>query len=160
MFENEYTMSKKLTMEYIWRTFGIKALAIGLPLSAIAFLEAFLFYGKEARFILVAIGISMLLYPFVVSIIMFRSLEKMSKLLNDGKLEKTQVIFDDNIIVLNEGKVHLELNYDQMDKVIQSKNFIIVKTKAKSAVLVYKQGFVKGDKDAFLEFISKKIQKK
>ena len=47
-----------------------------------------------------------------------------------------------------------------MKKVIQSKNFIIIKTDAGGAVLVHKEGFVKGDKETFLEFITNKVQKK
>ena len=160
MFENEYTMDRKLTTEYVNRQFGVKAFVIGISLAIIAFLEALISESKEGQFLMMILGAFLLAYPFIVKFIMVRRLEKASEVLHNGKKEKTQVIFNDENIVLNEGKVHLEHSYEQMKKVIQSKNFIIIKTKAGGAVLVHKDGFVKGDKEAFLEFINNKVQKK
>ena len=160
MFENEYTMSKKLIREYVNRAFGIKTSIIGITFAIIALFNVLLSENKETRFIMITLGVLMLAYPFIVNVIMVRNLEKASKLLNDGKREKTQVIFNDDNIVLNEGKVHYEFSYNGMKKVMQSKNFIIIKTNAGGAVLVHKEGFVKGDREAFLEFINKKVQKK
>ena len=58
---------------------------------------------------------------------------------------------------MNEGKIHLEFDYKQIKKVVNTKNFIILKINNKSAILVLKNGFVKGNKKDFIEFIENKI---
>lgn len=58
---------------------------------------------------------------------------------------------------MNEGKIHLEFDYKQIKKIVNTKNFIILKINNKSAILVLKNGFVKGNKKDFIEFIENKI---
>ena len=58
---------------------------------------------------------------------------------------------------MNEGKIHLEFDYKQIKKLVNTKNFIILKINNKSAILVLKNGFVKGNKKDFIEFIENKI---
>ena len=78
------------------------------------------------------------------------------KRLNSGKIEKTNVIFLNNI-VMKEGKVHLEFGYNQIKKIVEIKNFIVLMITDESRVLVFKDGFLKGNKDDFLLFINSKI---
>ena len=54
-------------------------------------------------------------------------------------------------------KIHLKLDYKQIKKIVNTKNFIILKINNKSAILVLKNGFVKGNKKDFIEFIENKI---
>ena len=58
---------------------------------------------------------------------------------------------------MDEGKIHLEFDYKQIKKIVNTKNFIILKINNKSAILVLKNGFVKGNKKDFIEFIENKI---
>ena len=59
---------------------------------------------------------------------------------------------------INEGKVHLEFEYNQITKILQTKNFIVLKTSEQSAILVLKDGFLKGTENEFLKFIEEKIK--
>ena len=62
-------------------------------------------------------------------------------------------------IVMNEGKVHLEFEYSQIIKILQTKNFIVLKTSEQSAILVLKDGFLKGTESDFIKFIENKLNK-
>ena len=89
-------------------------------------------------------------------IIMIQNFENASKRLNNGKIEKTHIVFDKNI-VMDEGKVHLEFEYSQIQKVTQTKHFIALKLGDQSAILAYKDGFTKGKQEKFVEFINSKV---
>ena len=80
------------------------------------------------------------------------------KRLNNGTIEKTNVKFLNNI-VMNEGKVHLEFEYGQITQIVYTKNFIVLKTSEQSAILVLKNGFLKGNETEFLKFIKEKTNK-
>ena len=60
---------------------------------------------------------------------------------------------------MDEGKVHLEVEYSQITEIVQTKNFIVLKTSEQSAVLVYKNGFIKGNENDFMKFIEERIKK-
>lgn len=90
-------------------------------------------------------------------ILAVKQLEETEKRLNNGIIEKTNVKFSDNI-VMNEGKVHLEFEYNQITKILHTKNFIVLKTSGQSAILVLKDGFLKGTESEFLKFIGEKIK--
>ena len=85
------------------------------------------------------------------------NLEKASKRINNGKIEKTKVVFDENI-KMDEGKVHMEFEYTQIKQILETPSFIVLKLGDNSSILVLKQGFIKGDKNSFLEFINNKIK--
>ena len=74
---------------------------------------------------------------------MIYNIENTSKRINNGKIEKTSVEFDNNI-KMNEGKVHLEFEYSQVSKIVQTSNFIVLKLGKQSAILVYKNRFTEG----------------
>lgn len=61
---------------------------------------------------------------------------------------------------MNEGKVHLEFEYSQINKILQTKNFIILKISEQSSILVFKNGFLKGTEEDFIIFIKDKISVK
>ena len=58
---------------------------------------------------------------------------------------------------MDEGKVHLEFEYSQIQKIAQTENFIVLKLGEQTAILVYKNGFISGNKNDFIECINSKI---
>ena len=86
---------------------------------------------------------------------MRRTIEKASKRLNNGKLEKT-VIEIGKKIKMTEGTAKLEFDYEQIRKIKYTKNFIVLRIEKDAAILVYRNGFKKGKEEDFIKFINEK----
>ena len=97
MFKNEYTMNRKLIVEYVFKIFGTKTIIRGI-------------------------------FIFILGLLMYL-------------------------------KVHLEFEYSQVSKIVQTQNFIVLKLGKQSAILVYKNGFTEGSENEFIKFIEEKIKK-
>ena len=151
MYKNEYILNIKLITEYVLDILCKDIFIVGAMLSICSFIMLLL--GLYIGLIVCCIT---LLFMAFCPIIMIKSLQDNSKRLNNGKIEKTVVDFNENII-MNEGRVHLEFEYSQIKKIKQTKNFIVLMISNHSAILVFKNGFIKGNKDEFLKFINEKI---
>lgn len=155
-FENEYTMETQYFKEYVYNVLCKKAIYSGAIIGVIGILF-FSLVHSEFSYITLTAAIIALLSAIFTPIVTTKELEKAEKRLNNGKIEKTKIKFSNNI-VMDEGKVHLEIEYNQITKVVQTKNFIVLKTSEQSAVLVLKNGFVKGNEKEFIKFIEEKIK--
>lgn len=154
MFKNEYLMNRKLVVEYVFKIFGTKMI-----IGAIISLTLFLMYltNKDITgYVFLTCSFVSLLSIVVLPAIMVYNIENVSKKMHGGKEKKTLVEFGNNII-MNEGKVHLEFEYSQILNITQTKNFIILNLGENRAVLVYKNGFTKGNEKEFIKFIEEKI---
>lgn len=156
LFENEYTMETKLFREYVYHMLCKKILATGFGITVLGVLF-FIFTDAKSAYMMLAVALIAGITSMLTPIITTKQLEETAKQLNNGKIEKTNVKFSDNI-VMNEGKVHLEFEYHQITKIVQTKNFIILKISEQSAILVSKTGFVKGNEKDFMKFIEGKIK--
>ena len=156
LFENEYKMETKLYKEYVYNVLCKKTIIIGL---IIMILGIFMFFvmDQDKSYVMLTAGIIAGVASIMTPILTVKQLEETEKRLNNGILEKTNVKFSDNI-VMNEGKVHLEFEYNQITNILQTKNFIVLKTSEQSAILVLKDGFLKGTEIEFLKFIEEKIK--
>lgn len=157
VFENEYIMETKFFKEYVYNVLCKKTIITGL----IVMIVGILFYvlvGKEKATVIITAAIIAGIASILTPIITTRQLEEAEKRLNNGKIEKTNVKFLNNI-VMNEGKVHLEFEYNQITNIVQTKNFIVLKTSEQSAILVLKNGFLTGNEKDFLKFIKEKTNK-
>ena len=156
LFENEYLMERKYYKEYVLNVLCKKIIITGLLVMIFGLIFT-VFVGLEnAKIVLTAAiiaGIASILTPVVT----IKQLEDTEKRLNNGKIEKTKVIFSDNI-VMDEGKVHLEFEYNQITKIVETKSFIVLRLSENSAILVLKDGFVKGTQEEFSKFINEKIK--
>lgn len=155
LFENEYTMETKLIREYVYNILCKKHIIISLIIAVIG-MFLFTFLDGEKSYIILVIAIISLAYSISIPIITTKQIEKMETKLNNGKIEKTNIKFQNNI-VMNEGKVHLEFEYNQITKILQTKNFIVLKIDKNSNILVLKNGFLKGNEKEFIKFIERKI---
>lgn len=156
LFENEYLMERKYYKEYVLNVLCKKIIITGLLVMIFGLIFT-VFVGLEnAKIVLTAAiiaGAASILTPVVT----IKQLEDTEKRLNNGKIEKTKVIFSDNI-VMDEGKVHLEFEYNQITKILETKSFIVLRLSENSAILVLKDGFVKGTQEEFSKFINEKIK--
>lgn len=154
LFENEYTMETKLYKEYVYNILCKKTIIIGLLVSIIG-LIIFIFVHSDKSYMILAASIISVVVAIITPIMTIKQLEESEKRLNNGKIEKTNIKFSNNI-VMNEGKVHLEFEYNQIIKIIETENFIVLKISEQSSILVFKNGFIKGNKNDFMKFIEKK----
>ena len=150
-FENEYTMSKELIKEYVHNVLNKNTIIIGMLLTLLGIMLLFVPIETIYAILVIIGGITLMLFPMIMT----SELEKASKRLNNGKIEKTNVKFGENI-VMDEGKAHLEFEYSQITKILQTPNFIVLQTSRQSAILVLKNGFTKGDEKEFIKFIEEK----
>lgn len=156
LFENEYLMERKYYKEYILNVLCKKIIITGLLVMIFGLIFTVFVGLEDAKIVLTAAiiaGTASILTPVVT----IKQLEDTEKRLNNGKIEKTKVIFSDNI-VMDEGKVHLEFEYNQITKIVETKSFIVLRLSENSAILVLKDGFVKGTQEEFSKFINEKIK--
>ena len=118
----------------------------------------FFVMDQDKSYMMLTAGIIAGVASIMTPILTVKQLEETEKRLNNGIIEKTNVKFSNNI-VMDEGKVHLEFEYNQIIKILQTKNFIVLKTSEQSAILVLKNGFLKGNENDFIKFIEEKISK-
>ena len=53
-----------------------------------------------------------------------------------------------------------KLEYNQIIKIVETSNFIVLKLGDSSAILVHKKGFTKGTLEEFISFINDKVEKR
>lgn len=158
LFKNEYTMRTEFFNEYVYNVLCKNMTIAGVLISLLGIV--FFFFADEATsYVVLTAAIISGIAAILTPITMVRQLEETEKRLNNGKIETTKVVFSNNI-TMNEGKVHLEFEYNQISKIVQTKNFIILKTSKQSAILVFKNGFLKGNEKDFLNFIEEKVNAK
>ena len=150
-FENEYTMNKELIKEYVHNVLSKNTIIMGMLLTLLGIILLFVHIETIYPILVIIFGITLMLFPMIMT----SELEKASKRLNNGTIEKTNVKFGENI-VMDEGKAHLEFEYSQITKILQTKSFIVLQTSKQSAILVLKNGFTKGEEKEFMEFIEEK----
>ena len=157
MFENEYTMNRELTKEYVFKIIGKRVILIGI-LGFIFGMLMFFLYDDGVKYVMLTCAFIGLFCAIASPIIMINNIETAAKRLNNGIIEKTRVTFNNNI-TMDEGKVHLEFEYSQIEQIVQTNHFIVLKLAKDSAILVFKDGFTKGNKEQFLEFINQKLKR-
>ena len=151
IFQNEYTMSIKLIKEYVYQILCKKIIFIGYIIFIVGIILFFIFENEKSYIMLTAGCISGICALFT-PIITVKQIEENSKRLNNGKIEKTYINFSNNI-VMDEGKVHLEFEYNQIKQILETKNCIVLKSSEQSAILVLKEGFTTGKVEDFITFI-------
>lgn len=158
MFENEYKMNKSLTREYVIQVLSMKTIIPGLVIFVVG-LFLFLAEKNALGYVMLTSSIIGLFCAVVTPIMMINNLESASKRINNGNIEKTHIEFGNNI-VMDEGKAHLEFEYSQIIKIVETSNFIVLKLGDSSAILVHKKGFTKGTLEEFINFINDKVEKR
>ncbi len=154
MFENEYIFDKDLIKEYVFNVMGKMPMLRSLFLFILGLILYFI-VEENMKYLMLACSFVGIFCVVAFPIVMINNLEKAGKRLHNGHFEKTFVTFGDNII-MNEGKVHLEFEYNQIVKIHQTKRLIILSFSDNAGIIVSKEGFTKGTLEEFLPFIKEK----
>lgn len=146
-------MSRKLYKEYVYGPLLKKDLIF---LSIFTILIFIINYNTGQLLENLDLIIVLILVIIFIPMGQVKILENYNKRLHNGKIEKTVITFDKNI-VMDEGKQHLEIGYSQISKIVETKSLVVLMMGRFSAVIVYKDGFTKGTLEEFKQFIDKKI---
>ncbi len=155
MFENEYTLNHSLIKEYVLKVIGKKSILMSVFLFVLGLIMFFV-SNDHLKYSMLVCSFIGIFCAIGIPISLIKNIESSAKRLNNGKIEKTRVVFNDNI-TMDEGKVHLEFEYSQIEKVTETDNFVVLIIGKNASILVYKDGFTKGTKENFIVFINNKI---
>ena len=153
MFKNEYIFNNKLIKEYVYKFLCKRIFIMGYVLLIASLIMYTLTKNNTFLMLDIIVIFTIIFSPSV----MIKKIMETSKKINNGKIEKTYIEFSDNII-MNEGKAHVEFEYTQIEKIVETKNLILLATGTETAIIVWKQGFTKGTQEEFLNFIKNKIK--
>lgn len=155
IFQNEYIMTDKLIKEYVYQILCKKIIFNGYIIFVLGVISFFIL-ENEISYVMLTAGCISGVTALLIPIITVKQLRENVKIFNNGKIEKNYIQFS-NSIIMNEGKVHLEFEYNQINKISETKNFIVLKISSQSVILVFKEGFTIGNKEDFLKFINNKM---
>ena len=155
MFENEYTMNRTFIKEYVFNIVGKNSMMMGVFLFI---LGSVMYYvsSDSLKYAMLACSFIGIFCAIMTPIVLIKNFEETAKRINNGNIEKTKVTFGENI-KMDEGKVHLEFEYSQIQSIVETNNFIVLKIGKNASILVLKEGFTKGNKEDFIVFINNKI---
>ena len=159
LFENSYTRNKQLAKEiYCYIYFTRKSIAIPFALLLISFISNILFgvlYNSFSMVVLIIVPLFFLfqfyLYFHHVNAMIKRDIEV------HGKGISVETIVTDEFIqnTASTGAVN-KLEYDKIKKVIQTKNLILIWSKANLIYIFRKDAFTKGTEAEFIMFLKDK----
>lgn len=163
LFINKLSHTKKIYIEMNKRYSGLSRTLISLLLFAVYFslglFMYFYFYEIISAVILIAISIALLCYPTARFYIIARKREKQFLELYDGVPECETYFFDDGIKSVSatqNSSDELNLSYEKIINVKQSKNLYLLILSKKIVVIVDKNRFEKGTCEEFEKFIKEK----
>ena len=160
LFEIRYTRDEALFREFFRRTQLMSPIYIFAYLYSAHCLFNFLFYwfvtGDWSQIYLIALPCGLLgylwyLYQRSIRITLNRDLES-----NGGKPIDQHLIVTENAITGSTPTGSADLSFERIKKVRQSKNLIILYTKAKQAFVFPKAAFTRGTAAEFLAFLKTK----
>ena len=159
LFENHHVRNKQAAKEiyfyfYFQRTLFIVCYCL-LALSFLANLLALIFEGSSNIGLLVFVPFFFLLQFFLYSKqkndLIKRDLEVHGK-----EISAVSFVYDDHIQVISSTGSDISLKYENVAKVIQTKNLILLRTKANQLFIFGKDTFTTGNKEDFILFLRSK----
>lgn len=166
MFENSYICTKKFYKEYyrgiyfkkpimiilniiLIISFVINVLSIIFPqLSNIDIHTEQLYIAN----VLVILCIEIYIYIKKVNLAYNKDLERN----NGNDIEVKLVINEENIKILDNLENDTNIEFKNIEKLIKTKNYYILVSKAKLGIALKKDGFIKGTANEFEEFLKQK----
>ena len=146
LYENVYTMNDGMVKDYVLRILCRHIIMFGSVLIAVGVGMMIYVGGFQPLFFSVMVcGICCaIVLPMII-------LTQYKKALMGA--EKNRIRFRDRNIVLENAMGHMNVTYDQIERIRKTRYFYVLDTKTKAAILVYKDGFVKGNPETFYDFI-------
>lgn len=124
---------------------------------SLALIFYFWYYETITAIILAIIGIAFSIYPTARIYVFAKKREKQMIELYDTVPEAETLFFDDHIFSVGiTSKEELNIKYDKIKKVKQSKNLYLLELGKKLVIMVDKNRFEKGNCEEFKKFIAEK----
>ena len=161
-FENRFVRTKELTKEIYSYFYFKRPLTVALFILAwIVFILHVILLILDGSYMLMGILLApiftllqLLLYTQQISVT-----EKREKEMYDGNISVVCLVTDECIINTASTGAESRLEYKNIAGVVQTKNLILLRTKAKVLYIFDKNGFVVGTKEEFLDFLKGKMAK-
>lgn len=161
LFENQYTMSKNRYFEWAKRPIKKNAFVymwLGIMVFTLS-MSIFSIINND----IIYFAFYMLLTVFCIYRCFFRAKMLLSKqfkaiAISQGKEEWERVIQIAGSIIITDGNTKTEYQWNQVNELINDKDYIILVFQKGMGIRLDKNGFKKGTTDSFLDFVKKEYQ--
>ena len=159
MFENRYISNKQMQREYVEHVICRKLILQGRLLSVLFFVLAYYCYasGSEKDATLIFFwGVLMIGVSVAMPIFIRYKLEKKSKEVREEDAGTT-IVFGDKIKI-TKGSQKKTLEYTDVQQIYFLKHIIALSVSKYDGIFLSREGFVKGDAEAFASWIEEKCK--
>lgn len=163
LFENRYYSDKKILTEYIKDVHCRYLRIIGVFFMLVAMLYTYLILFKMKSLRLVMAALTIVIFIVSLRLIFYhllylKNMKKTSLNLHNGQTPESILQFTDNNIVLKEGKISMEFEYNQIKKIKEYKLIYVLMIGKRQGLILKKDSFSIGTFEEFKKFINEKIK--
>ncbi|MGF6907685.1 YcxB family protein [Fusobacterium sp. PH5-44] len=160
LFENKYYLDKESLIEYIKDIFCKYSRVTGLFFICVSIFYTYLSFTMKSINLIMAI-LTIFLYIISFRLVFYhtvyiKNMRKTSLALHNGTIPESIFQFTENNIILKEGKIQMEFEYNQIKKIKEYSNTIVLMIGKKNGLLLKKDGFSIGTFENFKKFIAEK----
>ena len=158
LFENRFVRTKEILQEFYRHAYFKNPVILGGDLALVALLAVSLLLWGSHLPLAVAVVVPVVLaaqywsYQRAVKAVMKRD----DEITSGGDLEVTVTVTPEKLLNKDSTGAALELPYDKVRKVVQTKNLILLQSEAKFWYLLPKDTFTQGTAEDFLAFLKTK----
>lgn len=157
LYENVYTMNGKMVTDYVVRILCRHIIMFGAVLIAVGLGMMIYVGGFQPLFF--SVVFSGICCGIILPLIINSRYKQAFASSGNSKKDQTRIRFRDRNITMDNPQGHMNITYDQIERIRKTKYFYVLDTKNKSSLLVYKDGFVKGNPHSFYDFIKAIVPK-
>lgn len=163
LFENRYYSDKKILTEYIKDVHCRYLRIIGFFFMLVAMLYTYLILFKMKSLRLVMAALTIVIFIVSLRLIFYhllylKNMKKSSLNLHNGQTPESILQFTDNNIVLKEGKISMEFEYNQIKKIKEYKLIYVLMIGKRQGLILKKDSFSIGTFEEFKKFINEKMK--
>ena len=162
LFENRYYNEKNLYAEYVKDVYSkhIRRLGAVCLITSIYYICSWIFKKENiSELILPILGFFISLYFIFYYKFRLKDMERNSFNLHNGKITETVFQFTEDKIILREGTILMEFDYNQIKVIKEHKLTYALMIGAYQGLVLKKDSFSIGTLDEFKEFIVNRIKK-
>ncbi|MEQ3306076.1 YcxB family protein [Fusobacterium varium] len=163
LFENRYYSDKKILTEYIKDVHCRYLRIIGFFFMLVAMIYTYLILFKMKSLRLVMAALTIVIFIVSLRLIFYhllylKNMKKSSLNLHNGQTPESILQFTDNNIVLKEGKISMEFEYNQIKKIKEYKLIYVLMIGKRQGLILKKDSFSIGTFEEFKKFINEKMK--
>lgn len=162
LFENRYYVTKNIFSEFL-KSIVLKRLRIcGVILAVVCLYIAYLNIMRERNTFEILVFIVMFFFSIAIYFLHFKVSKDMMKntlAVHNGIIPESIFRFGEDTITLEEGKVFMEFNYNQIRRIYELKKLYVMMIGKQNGIIIRKDSFSVGTFHKFKEFIERKCRK-